>query len=163
MSVLVPQEIEMELTPNEYLIYLEKLIEYQEFHLLRLSLKTNKKLSVPDRINEFFEKCDKYEKLNQRNSFVSAEDYIRRTEPKTLEKGQVNRFYYVVYRYKNVVSLTQGQTFGEVALGSDIIMRTATIITENDCAFGVMLKENYQQILREIEEKNKALNVSFLL
>ena len=55
VSVLVPQEIEMELTPNEYLIYLEKLIEYQEFHLLGLSLKTNKKLSVPDRINEFFE------------------------------------------------------------------------------------------------------------
>jgi CRP-like cAMP-binding protein len=44
---------------------------------------------------------------------------------------------------KEVNILHAGASFGELALISDNVQRTATIIAKTDCEFAVIEKENY--------------------
>ena len=65
-----------------------------------------------------------------------------------------------------VANLKTGDTFGEIALSKIELeerKRTATIITDTDCIFGILQKEAYQAFIKDTMEKARKANVELLL
>lgn len=60
-----------------------------------------------------------------------------------------------------MVLLKQGQSFGELALIKDQ-PRAASILCREDCDFMVLNKENYDNIIGDVEKMNLGLKASFL-
>jgi CRP-like cAMP-binding protein len=55
--------------------------------------------------------------------------------------------------YQHMNSFTSGQNFGYIALESKNCKRTASVITLEDCDFGILTKEDYQKLIKEVNEK----------
>ena len=74
---------------------------------------------------------------------------------------------YILYKkYKKlewfveVVTLTQGQSFGELALINNE-PRAATIKTIADCSFGIIGRHDYKKVLEKLETKRIEAKIKF--
>jgi CRP-like cAMP-binding protein len=65
--------------------------------------------------------------------------------------------------YIQVVTQSQGDSFGELALINKINKRTATIICKDECLFGILSRENFNAIIKDHQWKKRKNNVNFLL
>ena len=79
-------------------------------------------------------------------------------ESKGFEKSKL-----LLSSYIQVVTQSQGDSFGELALLNKINKRTATIICEDECYFGIISRENFNSIIKEHQWKKRKNNVNFLL
>ena len=105
-------------------------------------------------------------KINKRLlNRCNIEEYINRLntiEGFNFDESQYNKkyqnikekFYFTIYSYINVVNLKKGSIFGEMALNNKNSLRTATIITLDDCFCGVLNKKTYNNCLRNGAIKN---------
>lgn len=64
-------------------------------------------------------------------------------------------------KFVEIVRLVKGKSFGELALIKSA-NRAARIVCVEDCKFAVMNKEQYQNILRKIDEQNMENIIKFL-
>ena len=93
---------------------------------------------------------------------ISIEDYCERVnnlENFTGEKASAVK----VYKYSEVTTLSEGEVFGDVALRNSQKTRTASIITINDCVFGTLTKNAYEQCFKGTQEKIRNLNCFFFV
>ena len=60
--------------------------------------------------------------------------------------------------YFKVVELSEGSTFGEIALINEDSKRTASIYVKEDSVFGTLTAEVYRELIRDIQKKNKYTN-----
>ena len=65
-----------------------------------------------------------------------------------------DKSYFSIYSYINVVNLSIGSLFGEMALSNKNSLRNATIITLDECHCGVLNKKSYNKCLKNGAEKN---------
>jgi hypothetical protein len=63
--------------------------------------------------------------------------------------------------YIQVVTQSQGDSFGELALINKINKRTATIICKDECLFGILSRENFNAIIKDHQWKKRKNNVNF--
>ena len=70
---------------------------------------------------------------------------------------------FTVWKYFEVCRLTPGKCFGELALHKEGRKRNATIITNENCVFGILYKDAYQMFIKETMEKARKINVELLL
>ena len=109
---------------------------------------------------------DKEEKGEDKdNKKVKVKD--REENGDSLKKGK-NFFYniektYTVWKYFEVVRLSKGKCFGELALQKEGKKRTATIITTQNSVFGILQKDVYQMFIKESMDKARKSNVELLL
>ena len=59
-----------------------------------------------------------------------------------------------IYSYINVVNLPNGSLFGDMALNNKNSLRTATIISLDECHCGVLNKKSYNNCLKTSAERN---------
>ena len=62
--------------------------------------------------------------------------------------------------FVEVVTLTTGQSFGELALLNDA-NRAATITCKKDCYFATIGRDEYEKVLKRIEQKNQQKTIAF--
>jgi len=62
---------------------------------------------------------------------------------------------------QDVATLTQGQSFGELALLNQK-PRSATMLCTTDCDFAVIDKQSYDKVIRQIQKKIQNERVQFL-
>ena len=98
---------------------------------------------------------------------ANCEKYIQRIYP-TISPQTVPDFdnedqVLKLYTYMEVVELSDGNIFGEIALQNNTKKRTATIITKNLCSFGTLTKNIYDLCLRNTQERLKLNKIMFFI
>lgn len=95
---------------------------------------------------------------------TSVEDYINNTRPsQELCTNNKSIPEVTVWEYFLILTKQTGDTFGEVALEQISQKRTATIIVTEDCHFGYLTKEIYNDCIREANERTRKNNINFIL
>ena len=144
INILIPQDVKLMMSEEEYIVYLAKLKVNNEIELFNRCMLNNKNIYP---INpEFFEEenkmtifkskkgvikkdtqinsnlkrfVEKYssESINNQNVDLS-EKYIKDLEPRYLNSLKSDKKEVTIWKYHNVLSLSSGEYFGEVALQS---------------------------------------------
>ena len=160
------------MTENEYNNHLEKLKYYKEFQLLEKILSYENKLEIKEDLLESIKDEIYLENLKKRNlkkrgsiqsprdnkRIISAQQFIERVEPLFEKKENKSKINVKIPVYKIVANLKTGDTFGEIALSKIELeerKRTATIITDTECIFGILPFSVYSTFLKEVEEKER--------
>lgn len=99
---------------------------------------------------------------------VSTENYINRIKPiKFNYKLQSLRKPTKVITYFVVNTLNTGDKFGdmmsEINFSNELSDNVSTIITCENCDFGILNKEGYKKCLKDVSEKMRKKKVNFLL
>ena len=147
VSVVIVKERYELLTPREYNIYLERLILYKEYQLIKLVFTYPNKIQADINLLEKIHRdiLSQSEILNEDNNnieSISANDFVQRIEPIINYKIMEERVKVRIATYQIVATLKEGQTFGEIALSrneKEERRRTATIITDTECLMGTIL------------------------
>lgn len=102
-----------------------------------------------------------------KNKHVSTEDYINRIKPVYLEsKPGTERKNVLITTYCVAKSLNSGERFGEMMndqqLNNEDNKRVGTVITTANTHFGTLNRIYYNDILRDVNEKNRRDQLTFL-
>ena len=139
------------------------------------NLKENKNVQKesPEKNNDKKEneKVDKKSNNNKGNKMNTKEndENIDDEENGEMTKRKDNNFFYnmeivfTVWKYFEVVKLSKGKCFGELALQKEGKKRNATIITTQNSIFGILQKDVYQMFIKETMDKARKVNVELLL
>ena len=114
------------------------------------------------------EKEKQKSKFNIENKEINGEENDEEVEGDTSKRNKKNFFYnietvFTVWKYFEVVRLSKGKCFGELALQKEGKKRTATIITTQNSVFGILQKDVYQMFIKETMDKARKTNVELLL
>ena len=99
-------------------------------------------------------------------NYSNPKEYIKLIFPYDINEKEYQNYNeknLIIYSYFEVTKLIQGNFFGEIALEKSSSRRTATIICYEDCLFGTLSREAYNNSLREIQVKERRFNVKTLL
>ena len=155
----------------EYFANIEKIQREQATKKVQEEKKTKKNNKERNKItNNIF---DIFIRENTRKHTFSSEKrfetkrYENDPDEEDIIKNQ-NFFYeeeetFSLFKYFEVIKLTKGKCFGELALTREGKKRNATIITTKDCIFGVLHKESYQAFIKETMDRARKVNVDLLL
>ena len=80
---------------------------------------------------------------------------------KDLKKFDELARYEKIEWFKEVVKLSSGQSFGELALIEDAAKRNATIKCLSECYFAVIGRQDYHKFLRRVHQKDQQGKVDF--
>ena len=172
VSIIITQEISILLTEQEYNNYLQNLLICDEFYLLNKNLEIENITKPSQKTNELIRQyLFKDKKLNKNSGpeikkNVNTIDFIDRIKPKIDSDSSDKKYTYKILIYKNVATLKNGESFGETALkvsDDEEKLRTATVITEDDCIFGTIQMKLYCGLIRQVEEKNKSISTNKVL
>ena len=161
VSVLVTKIISVYMSPEQFTQHL-KLLFNNEPYLFENTLKLNRKtcnfielneVKVKD-INYVLDGKNKVHSLDEYISIISGEKFI----------DESSQFYNEVKLmvYFKVTELTQGNSFGEIALIDSKQKRTASIYTSQDCFFGKLSSNAYKKSMKKIQEQIKRDNIDFV-
>ena len=172
VSIIIVQEKYEYLTQSEYDKYLEKLLLFKEYSLIKLVFTYPNPIKGDQNILEIIheELSAQSEKQNNNNynnyEKISAIEYVERIKPEINNNDIDERIKVKIAIYKIVANLKEGDTFGEIALNKidkEERKRTATVISDTDCIMGTILNQVYSSFLKEIEEKNKLFLIGHVL
>lgn len=174
VSVIIKREYTCQMCTYEYIKYLEFLLSLDEKELYEVIVTSNKLTITPMEISLYLsKKIDienenpsknqqiKYNFISKNIKTISTEEYINAIAPKFLDLSEekikrktLDKKPIILWTYYKVCELGKNTEFGDVGLG-ETEKRTATIITEEETAFGVISKEIYDKYLKEIIERNR--------
>ena len=182
IAIVIVKYQKIELNEEEYILQLLKYKRFKENELIRLSIALNNNtFHIDENFEKFMKNTLKtenentyspelYKKIKETLKFIKLKvdpfpegvnpqkysDYINykpylfenEDSVKNKNKKLVSLPY---YEFVNVFST--GQTFGYFALENANSKRTATIITLEDCEFGVITKQDYDKLLKQVNER----------
>ena len=171
VSIIIVKETYVNLTPKEYDMYLENLILYKEYHLIKQVFtypnKIESNISVLETIHkDILAHPEIINSINNNDINISASEFVDRIEPVINYDSLEERVKVRIASYKIVATLKEGDTFGEIALNKndrEEKRRTATVITDTECLIGTIFNNVYSSFLREVEEKNKLVLIGHVL
>ena len=138
------------------------------------NLKENKNVQKesPEKNNDKKENEKVDKKSNNKGNKMNTkenDENIDDEENGEMTKRKDNNFFYnmeivfTVWKYFEVVKLSKGKCFGELALQKEGKKRNATIITTQNSIFGILQKDVYQMFIKETMDKARKVNVELLL
>jgi CRP-like cAMP-binding protein len=161
INVIIPNQKEYLLSKEEYLEYLCLLSHYGERELLARCLDTNKYMThiSENEIKEYIYK-NKSKFLPITDYLIT--DYTHKLKPIS-EVNNEQRKYLQIYTFHLVKQLKTGDIFGDVALDNMNNKRTATIVSDSDCHFGMIMKNFYVKSIQDTNTKLKKNNLTFIM
>ena len=167
VSVLIVKNINIKMSEYEYISHLKYLQSIKEIGLIKYIIELNKSIFDKDDIyniifniqeefnpekgeSKIFRKKLKNEELD----YCSVEEYIERSKPliNPFLKNLNIRKNIQIAVYEEIVKLGEGETFGEMAL-LDTNIRNASILCVNDCIFGSLSKNMYDNCIKKCSIK----------
>ena len=152
VTILIPNEYNFEITEKDYLNHLKRLYKMEEYEILQRTVYSNTNIKLNHNFYDLILKLNEHIKYHK----VSINDYLDRIMPITTDEDDeinYNKIKVKLWNYKKVCDIYSGGTFGEVALMDEFSKRSASIITIEPCIFGTISKEDYQEFIKENENK----------
>ena len=159
VSILIPKTLTKKMTLEQYKTHLKFLFNNNEINLLERTFNLNKSIYNFD-INEI--KIKDNDLIIGIPLKISIGEYISKINGEDIKEEEFYSKDIEYIGYYKVVDLSQGSSFGEIALINENNERTATIFVNEDSFFGVLSAKNYQSTLRQIQERIKRENVEFI-
>ena len=172
LNIIVPKDLTMMLSEEEYFDYLQKLKTNNENALLIKVIQANEAIfpildKTKNRRNSrnsiFFQRENSLAEKLKMIDYKDSMNYIECLKPIVNKELFAIRKELKVWVYFNVLSISTGYYFGDAAIVSHDQMRTATIIAEDDCHLGIINKDVFEKYVREANENKKYANINFLL
>ena len=162
VTILIPNEYNFEITEKDYLKHLKRLYQMEEYEILQRTVYSNTNIKLKQDFYDLILRLNEHIKDHK----VSINDYLDRIMPITTDEDDElndNKIKVKLWNYKKVCDIYAGGTFGEVALMDEYSKRSASIITIEPCIFGTISKEDYQEFIKETENKLRRNNIINLL
>ena len=162
VTILIPNEYNFEITEKDYLNHLKRLYKMEEYEILQRTVYSNTNIKLNHNFYDLILKLNEHIKYHK----VSINDYLDRIMPITTDEDDeinYNKIKVKLWNYKKVCDIYSGGTFGEVALMDEFSKRSASIITIEPCIFGTISKDDYQEFIKEAENKIRRNNIINLL
>ena len=136
----------------------------EEYEILERTIYSNMNIKANVEFYELISNINQHIKDHR----VPVNDYLDRIMPITAEEkeneeNKISKLKVKLWNYKKVCDIYAGGTFGEVALMDDYSKRSASFITIEPCIFCTIYKDDYQEFIRETEEKMRKNNIINLL
>ena len=117
-------------------------------------------------VDEYIKRLNviKSKELPKSQNNISTKNFINNSENDINQynslifkpQKEIKTYQLKIFTYMQVAKIDIGSVFGEMALNNENLMRTATVITLEDCHFGILKKKAYEQSLKyETEKKHK--------
>ena len=108
--------------------------------------------------------CETLPKISVTTKREVIDEYIRVLKLKKDQIEKVNHYiqFNLLDWYTEVVQLNVGQSFGEIALINDVT-RTASIKALSHCSFAVLGREEYEKVLKRLEQKCHQKKIDFFI
>ena len=137
------QKIELELDPNN-----NYLLKFDEIDIKNITETLN----------------DIYFQIEQ--VYNNSNEYINIIFPFNINEKNFQNFnqkQLIIYSYFEITKSYPGEFFGEFALEKQGVKRTATILCSEDCLFGTLSKDAYNNSLKEIQTNERRYNIKVLM
>ena len=175
VSIIIVKNKNGYLTEEEYINHLLQLRKNKESELLKITIALNHNVF---HIDESFDSWIKNQSTRKHSPYskelisqmkttlqymeynidcfqdgVNNEKYLRFINPPDLyESSKNNRKNVIIPYYEFINEFYTGQTFGYFALENADQKRKATLITLENCDFGIISKEVYNKLLKSVHE-----------
>ena len=161
VSVLVTKIISIYMSIEQYIEQL-KTFYNNEPYLFEGTIKLNKKSTYYINLDEIQKKDKKYI-LEGNNKPKSLDEYLSYMNGEKFT--DISSQYYDEVKlmcYFKVTELTQGNSFGEIALIDSKQKRTASIYVNENSFFGTLSAQAYKKSMKRIQEQIKRENIEFV-
>ena len=169
VAILVPEEYEYELNEEEYLSHLVHLKEIKEYDILIRTIESNNKILSSEEIISIASEDFDFSDLSL-DKEITLDNYLKRILPDENNEEENNNKYLIhpkkkitLWKYHKVCELNDGKTFGDIALSKYYNHRTATVISLNNCFFGILDKESYDICIKNLQERCRKDEINLLL
>ena len=123
VEILVPKQIEVYMTKNEYINHLKLLNLYYENYLLEKTLSLNNEILIIEKEKYFIEENKKtYCEIK-----MTLEEYLNKINEIEYQKENKEKINIKIMGYYKVLTLKIGNTFGDCSLINENSLRTASI------------------------------------
>ena len=157
VSIIVPKPLNKRMSQQQYMNHLKFLYNNNEKHLLERTYLLNQSIYKFD-IKEIEIKDENL--IIETPLKISIQDYISKINADDIINNVDDQIR--IIGYFNVVDLSQGSSFGEIALINKNNQRTATIIVNEDSVFGVLSAQEYKFTMKKIQQRIKRENIEFI-
>ena len=187
VSVFIPIETKIMISEEEYLQYLSRLKKFNENEIFDQMISKKifyiKGKDVEKIKSDSISKCKNIlcsqstnHNSNQENNFDKFQKtvipllYEERIKPIVSSDDYSNKKEVILINYFKLKSLHRGDYFGQTGLAFSpskryyiIYNRTESVITIEDCIFGVIDKEAFDEGIKEVLEKHTIKEINFIL
>lgn len=154
VTVLIPQEKEMRLSKDQYIAHLRMLYQNKEDYLISKAIDKNKDIFDVD-MNKI--KCQRLQGQN-----LQLDQYLKKLKGEQIKQNNFNPLI-TIFCYHNIITLAEGNFFGEVAIENDDSLRTASIFVNEKTTFGTLDSTSYKSSIRVVQQKIKREHTLFIL
>ncbi len=164
VSILIPKQIKIHMSFEQYKFHLQLLCSLNEKFLYEETHKLNKKIYNLNEKDLHIIKNKKILNFNFITNNLTLDEYLNYSNGlKSTDNS--SEFYneLKIMGYFKVVTLKEGNSFGEVALINENQKRTASIFCETNAIFGVLSSNEYKNSIKSIQIKIKKNNIDFIL
>jgi len=161
VAVLVTKIISIYMSPEQYIQHL-KILYNNEPYLFEGTLKLHTKTSYFINLDDIKKKDENFI-LSGNKKPRTLEEYISwMNGENVIDKSSIYYKEVKIMGYFKVTDLTQGNSFGEIALIDQKHKRTASIYVTDNSFFGILSANAYKKSMRRIQEKIKRENIDFV-
>ena len=164
VSILIPKQIKIHMSFEQYKFHLQLLCSLNEKFLYEETHKLNKKIYNLKEKDLHIIKNKKILNFNFITNNLTLDEYLNYSNGlKSTDNSSVFYNELKIMGYFKVVTLKEGNSFGEVALINENQKRTASIFCETNADFGVLSSNEYKNSIKSIQIKIKKNNIDFIL
>ena len=150
VEILVPKQIEVYMTKNEYINHLKLLNVYYENYLLEKTLSLNNEILIIEKEKYFIEENKKtYCEIK-----MTLEEYLNKINEIEYQKENKEKINIKIMGYYKVLTLKIGNTFGDYALINENSLRTASIFA--------LPKNSFQNFIKFLHERITHSDLNFI-
>jgi CRP-like cAMP-binding protein len=138
-----------------------RFIRYTTYFMDELDHVINNVINNENNVKTLLRKPSNYKE--DLDDYTSIDGYINRLKPVYFNKPYTDKYKVYIFQYVHVHTLYTGNKFGELALIHPGRKRTATIIALEDTHMAILDKNNFDECLKELNEKLNRINLHMLV
>ena len=163
VSVLIPKMITLKMKEEQYIHHLQLLYSCDEKYLLDKTIKYNlNTFKIKEEL--YMKKVSNFINENSNKLNIPIDEYIKYINgEKDIEESSQYYQEIKIEGYLKIITLKEGETFGEIALINEDSKRTASIFVNTNSIFGILKTKDYKITIKTLHLRIKRDEIHFIL